>query len=96
VLAAARSSLLYRDRLIMARREGDEAMNLKPVLFLAIAIGLKTLSHSLELHGDAIPFGPDGATLERTHYHLMALVALLGALGCFIYAGLSAFRGRRG
>ena len=71
-------------------------MNFKPILFLAIAIGLYFVSHSLELRGDAAPISPTGVSPERAKYHLMALVLLLGALGCFIYAGVSAFRKWRG
>ena len=71
-------------------------MKFKPILFLAIAIGLYFLSHSLELRGDLAPVSPSGVSPERAKYHIMALVLLLGALGCFIYAGVSAFRGWRG
>jgi hypothetical protein len=71
-------------------------MNFKTALFLAIAIGLYFLSHSLELRGDAAPISPTGVSPERAKYHLMALFLLLGALGAFIYAGVSAFRNRRG
>jgi hypothetical protein len=71
-------------------------MNLKPALFLAIAIGLYFVSHSLELRGDAAPIAEHGASPERAKYHIAALVLLLGALGCFIYAGVSAFRQWRG
>ena len=71
-------------------------MNFRTILFLAIAIGLYFLSHSLELRGDAAPISPSGVSPERARYHIMALVLLLGALGCFIYAGVSAFRRRRG
>ena len=70
-------------------------MRFKPLLFIAIAIGLYFLSHSLELRGDLAPVDPSGVSPERAKYHIMALVALLGALGCFIYAGVSAFRGRK-
>jgi hypothetical protein len=70
-------------------------MNLKPILFVAIAIGLYFVSHSLELRGDAAPINGNGVSAERAKYHLMALVLLLGALGSFIYAGLSAFRNMR-
>jgi hypothetical protein len=69
-------------------------MNLKPILFLALAIGLYFLSRSLELSGDAAPMAANGVSPERAKYHLMALLLLLGALGCFIYAGVSAFRRR--
>lgn len=71
-------------------------MNLKPLLFLAIAIGLYFLSHALGLRGDAAPLSTSGVSPERAKYHIMALVLLLGALGCFIYAGVSAFRSWRG
>lgn len=71
-------------------------MNLKPILFLAIAIGLYFVSHALELRGDAAPLVENGVSPERAKYHLMALILLLGALGCFIYAGVSAYRQWRG
>ena len=71
-------------------------MNLKPILFLAIAIGLYVVSHSLELRGDAAPIIVGAVSPERAKYHIMALVLLLGALGCFIYAGVSAARKWRG
>lgn len=71
-------------------------MTVKPVLLLALAIGLYVVSHALELRGDAAPISAGGVSSERAIYHLAALVLLLGALGCFLYAGVSAFRGRRG
>jgi hypothetical protein len=71
-------------------------MNFKSLLFLAIAIGLYFTAHSLDLRGDAAPFGANGVSPERAKYHLAALVLMLGALGCFIYAGVSAFRRGRG
>ena len=71
-------------------------MNFKSALFLAIAFGLYFASHSLEVRGDAAPIVAHGPSPERAKYHVMALVLLLGALGCFIYAGLSAFRQWRG
>jgi hypothetical protein len=70
--------------------------NFKPVLFLAIAIGLYFVSHALELRGDAAPLATNGVSPERAKYHVMALVLLLGALGCFVCAGVSAFRKWRG
>jgi hypothetical protein len=79
------------------RHPGEgEAMNFKPILFLAIAIGLWFVSHSLELRGDAAPMSDGGVFSERAGYHIAALALLLGALGCFIYAGVSAFRRWRG
>jgi hypothetical protein len=71
-------------------------MNLKPVLFLAMAIGLYFVSHTLELRGDVAPLVEHGVSPERAKYHIIALVLLLGALGCFIYAGVSAYRQWRG
>jgi hypothetical protein len=71
-------------------------MNFKPLLFLAVAIGLYFVSHSLEVRGDAAPLAESGVSPERAKYHLMALVLLLAALGCFVYAGVSAFRKWRG
>ena len=71
-------------------------MNVKPILFLAIAIGLYFVSRSLELRGDATPISASGVSPERARYHIMALILMLGALGCFIYAGVSAFRKWRG
>jgi len=71
-------------------------MNFRPILFLAIAIGLYFASHALELRGDAAPLNPGGVSPERAKYHIMALVLLLGALGCFIYAGVTAYRKWRG
>ncbi len=71
-------------------------MNFKPILFLAIGVGLASVSHALELRGDAAPFGENGFSPERAKYHIMALVMLLGALACFVHAGLSMLRRRRG
>ena len=71
-------------------------MNLKPLVFIAIAFGLSAASHSLELRGDLAPFVEGGVSTERLEYHLMALVLLLGALGFFIAAGVSVFRRQRG
>ena len=67
-------------------------MSFKTALFLAIGIGLFFVSHSLELRGDAAPLVENGVSPERAKYHLMALVVLLGALGCFVYAGVRVFR----
>jgi hypothetical protein len=67
-------------------------MSFKTIFFLALGFGLMSLSNSLELRGDLAPFVKDGVSTERLQYHLMALVVLLGALGCFIYAGIRIFR----
>lgn len=74
----------------------SDAMNLRTMLLLATAIGLYVVSHALELRGDAAPIVESGVSSERASYHLSALVLLLGALGCFITAGVSAFRNLRG
>jgi hypothetical protein len=71
-------------------------MSIRPIIYLAIAIGLYFVSHSLELRGDAAPLVAGGVSPERAKYHVIALVLLLGALGFFIAAGISAYRGRRG
>ncbi|HTU11710.1 MAG TPA: hypothetical protein VMG08_12530 [Allosphingosinicella sp.] len=65
-------------------------MNAKTIWSLAIAFGLLSVSKAVEARGDALALA-DG----RLTYHLLALGLLLGALGCFIYAGLNAFRGSR-
>jgi hypothetical protein len=70
-------------------------MKLKPVILIAIAFGLYAVSRSLELRGDLAPLAESGVSPERLTWHLMALVFLLGALGCFISAGISALRGLR-
>jgi hypothetical protein len=70
-------------------------MRLKPLIFIAIAIGLYVVSRDVELQGDAAPLVPGGVSPERAKYHLIALVVMLGALGFFIAAGVSLFRGRR-
>ena len=70
-------------------------MNFRAMLFLGIAFGLMAVSHGVELQGDAAPLASEGVSPERLGYHLMALFLLLGALGCFVYAGVSLVRGRR-
>ena len=67
-------------------------MRFKPVLFIAVAIGLSSVSKSLELRGDLAPIVAGGVSAERANYHIMALLFLLGALGFFIAAGVSAYR----
>ena len=70
-------------------------MRLKPLLFIAIAIGLYVVGRDVGLQGDAAPLVPGGVSPERAKYHLIALVLMLGAFGFFIAAGVSLFRGRR-
>lgn len=71
-------------------------MNWKPIVYIAVAAGLYSLSGSLELRGDVAPVVEGGVATERAQYHIMALVCLLGAIGLFISAGVSAFRSIRG
>lgn len=71
-------------------------MKLKPLIFLAIAIGLYAVGHALELRGDAAPFGENGVSPERAKYHATALILLIGALGFFIAAAVTAFRKKGG
>lgn len=75
---------------------GFTIMSFRPIVYLAVAIGLFFVSRSVELRGDLAPLVAGGVSPERAKYHLIALVLLLGALGFFIAAGVSAFRGRRG
>ena len=64
----------------------------KPIIFIVMAFGLLSLSHSLELQGDLAPFAKDGVSTDQAFYHATALLALLGALGLFVGAGVSLFR----
>ena len=70
-------------------------MKWKPFIFIALAIGLYVVSRDLELRGDLAPLAESGVSPERAKYHLAALVLMLGALGLFIAAGVSLFRGWR-
>lgn len=67
-------------------------MKLKPLIFLAVAFGLYLVSHAVELWGDAAPFGKNGVSPERAKYHVTALILLIGGLGCFIAAAVTAMR----
>ena len=70
-------------------------MRLKPLIFIAIAIGLYVVGRDVGLMGDAAPLVPGGVSAERAKYHLIALVLMVGALAFFIAAGVTLFRGRR-
>jgi lipopolysaccharide export LptBFGC system permease protein LptF len=70
-------------------------MKFKTMVLIAVGFGLYSLSRSLELRGDMAPLAASGVSPERLTWHLMALALLLAGLGCFIFAGLSAFRGIR-
>jgi hypothetical protein len=67
-------------------------MKLKPLILLAAGFGLYAVSHSVGLQGDAAPFAEQGVSTERATYHFMALMLLVGALACFITAGVGFFR----
>jgi hypothetical protein len=71
-------------------------MKLKPMLFIAMAIGFFFVARSVELRGDAAPIVAGGVSPERAKYHLISLVLMLAALGLFTAAGVSLYRGRRG
>jgi hypothetical protein len=70
-------------------------LKLRPLIFLAVAIGLWFVGHDVGLRGDAAPFVPGGVSPERAKYHLIALLLTLGALGFFIAAAVGLVRGRR-
>ena len=70
-------------------------MKLKTMVLLAVGFALYALSRSLELQGDLAPPAESGVSGERLGFHLTALVFMLAALGCFIVAGLGAFRAIR-
>lgn len=70
-------------------------MRFKPILFIALGAGLYFVSRSVGLMGDAAPLNPGGVSSARLQYHLIALLLMLAALGFFIAALVSIFRGRR-
>jgi hypothetical protein len=70
-------------------------LKLRPLIFLAVAIGLSFVGHDVGLRGDAAPLVPGGVSPERVEYHLIALLLTLGALGFFVAASVSLVRGRR-
>jgi hypothetical protein len=70
-------------------------MRLKPLIYFAVGCGLFYVGHDVGLMGDAAPLVPGGVSPERAKYHLIALALTLGALGFFIAAGVSLFRGSR-
>lgn len=70
-------------------------MIVKPFLYLAIAFALYFVSGVVELRGDAAPVVVGGVSTERATYHIIALLLLLGAVGFFIAALVSAVRAMR-
>jgi hypothetical protein len=67
-------------------------MSFRLMLLIAVGIGLAYVSHVVGLRGDAARFAEHGVSTERAGYHLTALIILLGALGCFIAAGVMLLR----
>ena len=71
-------------------------MTVRPLVYIAIAIGLRFASKQVERLGDAAPIVPGAVSPERLQYHLVALVLLVAAIGFFIAALVSLVRGMRG
>jgi hypothetical protein len=70
-------------------------VSFKTIAFLALGVGLGSLSNSLELQGDLAPLAESGVSVERAQYHIAALVALIASGGFFIAAGATLFRKKR-
>jgi hypothetical protein len=68
---------------------------MKPFVFIAFGFGLKFISKQVELMGDGAPSMASGVSSARLGYHSLALVILLGAIGCFVAALVSIVGGRR-
>jgi len=58
----------------------------RTIVLISIGFALMKLSGTLELRGDLQPFAESGVSSGRLYYHLLALTALVAALGCFIWA----------
>ena len=71
-------------------------MKFKPLLYIALGMGLSYTGRQVGLQGDAAPFVPGGVSPERLKYHLIALLMTAAALGFFIAALVGIFRGWRG
>ena len=50
------------------------------------------VSHVVEIRGDIAPVAATGVSGERLFYHGLALLVLLGALACFVRAGILSYR----
>jgi hypothetical protein len=70
-------------------------MKFRTALLIALGIGLYFAGQEVGLQGDAAPLVRGGISVERATYHGIALVLTLGALGCFLAAGLGLFDNRR-
>lgn len=53
---------------------------------------LSGASHVVEIRGDIAPMAASGVSGERLFYHGLALLVLLGALACFVRAGILSYR----
>jgi hypothetical protein len=71
-------------------------MKIGTILLLAAGAGLYAVGQSMELRGDIAPFAASGVSTERAVYHVAALLLMLGAFACFIGAGFTIFRKKRG
>jgi hypothetical protein len=60
--------------------------NFKSIMFSGLGFGLLRLSKEIELYGDAQPLIEGGVSTGRLFYHSMALLVVVAALGCFMYA----------
>ena len=77
------------------------AMTINPpgfrtIVLISMGFALMNLSGTLELRGDLQPFAESGVSSGRLYYHLLAVTALLAALGCFIWALKRIFGKKRG
>jgi hypothetical protein len=70
-------------------------MGFRPLLYIVIALVFYYASGAVELRGDMAPVAAEGVSTERATYHIIALLLLLGALGCFVAALVSAVRAMR-
>ena len=53
---------------------------------------LSGASHVVGIRGDIAPMAASGVSGERLFYHGLALLVLLGALACYVRAGVLAYR----
>lgn len=67
---------------------------MKAWIFVVLGFALKFVSKQVELLGDAQPAMAADASSGRLGYHLVAMVLLVAAIGCFIAAIVSFIRNR--
>jgi hypothetical protein len=70
-------------------------VKLRPFVFIAIGVGLYFVGQQVGLLGGAAPLYPGQESPERLKFHLIAPLLTAGALGFFIAAGISIYRGWR-